>query len=62
MATSDITNNSSGPKRVRVDGVTVQQHDLKDQIVADEYVAEKTAANKTKLPLRLMKIKPGGAP
>lgn len=51
------------PKRAMADGVSVEQHSLKDQIAAAQYIAglSATGGSKTKLPIRLTKIKPGGA-
>jgi len=39
-----IRQNASGPKSAEVDGQKVEQHSLKDQIAADEYLAKKKAA------------------
>lgn len=57
---AQIETNLQGPKQVTVDGQTVSQHSLKDQAEADEYLANKAAANQSTLPIRLAKIKPGG--
>ena len=38
-----IRKNASGPKSAEVDGQKVEQHSLKDQIAADEYLASKKA-------------------
>ena len=57
-----IENNLAGPQRVRVDRITVEQHELDKAIAADEYLAEKEAANKRTLPVRFAKIRPGSAP
>lgn len=56
---TEIETNAEGPKRVEVDGQTVEQHSLKDQIAADEYLRESTAATRDKLPIRLAKLRPG---
>lgn len=56
----NIETNLQGPKQVTVDGQTVQQHGLKEQIEADEYLAHKAAGNESTLPVRFAKIKPGG--
>jgi len=39
-----IRQNASGPKSAEVDGQKVEQHSLKDQIAADEYLAKKKSA------------------
>jgi len=57
---SHIETNLQGPKQVTVDGQSVSQHPLKDQLEADEYLAQKAAGNESTLPIRLTKIKPGG--
>ncbi len=36
-----IRKNASGPKSAEVDGQKVEQHSLKDQIAADEYLEKK---------------------
>ena len=41
-----IKQNAEGPKQAASDGVSVQQHSLPDQIVADKYLAGKDAANR----------------
>lgn len=56
---TQIHDNAGGPKRVEVDGQTVEQHPLKDQIAADEYLRETTAGTRKKLPIRLAKLRPG---
>ena len=38
-----IRQNATGPKSAEVDGQKVEQHSLKDQIAADEYLAKKKA-------------------
>ncbi|MEM9108600.1 MAG: hypothetical protein AAGC72_01095 [Planctomycetota bacterium] len=58
---TNITTNASGPKKASTGDVTVEQHSLKDQIEADKYLKGQTATNKSKLPIRLARIKPGGA-
>ena len=40
-----IKTNASGPKQASADGVSTQQHSLKDQIEADKYLAGKTAVS-----------------
>jgi len=41
-----IKQNAEGPKQASADGVSAQQHPLKDQIDADKYLAGKDAASK----------------
>ena len=48
------------PAEVSVDGQTVEQHPLKDQIEADRYLASKEAAKKG-LGVRMTKVVPPGA-
>jgi hypothetical protein len=58
--TDAIRENAAGPKRAQADSVTVEQHDLKDQIEADRYLSSKEAAKK-KLGVRMTKVVPPGA-
>jgi len=43
---STIRENATGPESVSADGVQVKQHDLRDQIAADKYLAGKEAVSK----------------
>lgn len=60
---SDITDaietNAGKPKKAAVDGQSVEQHTLPEQIEADKYLRERTAATRNKLPVRFAKIQPG---
>jgi len=53
-----ISTNAKGPARVSVDGTTVEQHPLRDQIEADKYVNAQTAAEKNHMGLRFFKMTP----
>ena len=55
-----IRENAQGPKRAQGDSGSVEQHDLKDQIEADRYLASKEAAKKG-LGVRMTKVVPPGA-
>jgi hypothetical protein len=55
-----IKQNAEGPKRAQADSVSVEQHDLKDQIEADRYLSSKEAAKKG-LGVRMTKVVPPGA-
>lgn len=55
-----IKENAQGPKRAQGDAGSVEQHDLKDQIEADRYLASKEAAQKG-LGVRMTKVVPPGA-
>ena len=55
-----IKENAQGPKRAQGDTGSVEQHDLKDQIEADRYLASKDAAKKG-LGVRMTKVVPPGA-
>ena len=55
-----IRDNASGPSEVSVDGQTVRQHSLKDQMDADRHLSSKQAAKK-KLGVRMTKVVPPGA-
>ena len=49
------------PAKVSVDGQSVEQHPLRDQIEADRYLASKDAARKPGLPMKFAKIVPPGS-
>lgn len=56
-----IEANAGGPRRVKGDQGEVEQHSLKDQIAADEYLAAKRAARQNRRGLRINKLSPPGA-
>lgn len=56
-----ISEVASGPKSQTVDGQSVVEHGISDLIDAEHHVAESAAKNKSKLPIRMMQVKPGGA-
>lgn len=56
-----IRDNASQPAKASVDGQTVEQHPLKDQIEADRYLASKQAARTPRNALRLTRLVPPGA-
>ena len=65
MATNDeireaAATNATGPKSVTIDGNSVNQHSLKDQLDALDRLQEETAKTRSTLPVRLAKIRPGG--
>lgn len=49
------------PAKASVDGQSVEQHPLKDQIEADRYLASKAAARKPGLGIKFAKIVPPGS-
>jgi len=53
--------NAAGPARASVDGQTVEQHSLRDQIEADRYLAGKEATRKKGLGVKFVKLEPPGA-
>ncbi|MEX2670917.1 MAG: hypothetical protein WD294_02280 [Phycisphaeraceae bacterium] len=55
-----IRENAEGPAEASVDGQTVRQHSLRDQINVDRYLASKRAA-RAGLGVRLTKVIPPGA-
>ena len=55
-----IIENLTGPKQAVVDGVTVQQHSLADQIAAAKFLAEKEVAKNPARALVRVKIIPPG--
>ena len=52
---------ASQPAKASVDGQSVEQHPLKDQIEADRYLASKAAARKPGLGIKFAKIVPAGS-
>ena len=56
-----IRENASQPEKASVDGQSVEQHPLKDQIEADRYLASKDAARKPGLGIKFAKIVPPGS-
>ncbi len=56
-----IRDNAAQPAKASVDGQSVEQHPLKDQIEADRYLASKDAARKPGLGIKLAKIVPPGS-
>lgn len=56
-----IEENARSPRRVSGDEGAVETHSLRDQIEADKYLRERMAGSRKRLPVRLAKIKPGGA-
>lgn len=59
--TQQITDNAAGPKRAQGDAGSVEQHNLKDQIEADRYLASKAAAKRRDRGLRMSRLAPPGA-
>jgi len=53
--------NSDKPKQAAVDGVTIAQHPLLDQIAADRYLSANVAAAKNHFGLRFGRIIPPDA-
>ena len=56
-----IRENASGPKSAEIDGQKVEQHSLKDQIAADEYLASKKAVKSRNSGLKISKLCHSGA-
>ena len=59
--TETIVKNATGPKSAEVDGQRVEQHSLKDQIAADEYLASKKAVKSRNSGLKITKLSHSGA-
>jgi hypothetical protein len=56
-----IVENAKSPARASGDAGSVEQHNLKDQIEADRYLASKRATHTKHRGLRFNKIVPPGA-
>jgi len=55
-----LKENAAAPAEVSIDGQTVKQHPLRDQIDADRYAASKAAVRKG-LGVRMVRVAPPGA-
>ena len=51
----------AGIKSVTVDGQTTTAHDLEQQIEADKYLRNRSAASGSKVPIRFFNTRPPGA-
>lgn len=60
IITDAIIENATGPARASVDGQSMDQHSLRDQIEADRYLASKAAVAGKKRGLVFSKLKPPG--
>ena len=56
-----IEDAAENPKKVDVDGTSVEAHSIPDLIEADKYLAGKTGAGKAHRGLRITKLIPGDA-
>lgn len=57
---SQIETNAAKPKRATIDGNSVEQHSLKEQIEADQYLADETAKATPRQGMVFSRFKPGG--
>ncbi|NQU76418.1 MAG: hypothetical protein HQ546_08920 [Planctomycetes bacterium] len=55
-----IETNAEGPASASADGVSTSQHNLKDQIEVDKYLAAKTSRTNPALGLVFQRIVPPG--
>ena len=56
---SDLKDKADEPKRVTVDGRSVEQHSLSEQIELDRYLASKEALKKRAGVIRQKMVSPG---
>ena len=56
-----ISDSAKGPANAAVDGQSVEQHGLRDQIEADRYLSGKEATRKKGLGIKIVKLEPPGA-
>lgn len=56
-----IESNATGPKSVSVDGQSVTQHSIDDQIKADKHLAGATGVTRANLGIRFRKTVPPGS-
>lgn len=52
----EIADAAAAPSRTTVDGVSTEEHNLKDLIAADEHLARKRASRRGGLPFRTLKV------
>lgn len=57
--TDAIVENAQGPKRSKHDQIEMEQHSLKDQILARDAVASAEAASQPHMGLRFSRLIPG---
>ena len=60
MSSEQIQENAAQPQSVTVDGTTVTQHPLSEQIAADRYARSKTATRGKRRGLWFSKLQPPG--
>lgn len=60
LGTTNIADNAEDPKRATVDGNTVEQHSISDQIDAASFAASKAAVAQNKRGFALQKFKACG--
>lgn len=60
LGSTNIADNAEDPKRATVDGNSVEQHGIKDQIEAAYFVAAKAAVAQPKRGFALQKFKACG--
>lgn len=56
-----IAENAAGPAKASVDGQSVEQHAIRDQIEADRYLESKKASRKRGMGIRFLRLSPPGA-
>lgn len=56
-----IRDNAAGPSKTAIDGESVEQHPLPDQIAADRYLRSQQATRSKNLGLKFTKVVPPGA-
>lgn len=59
--TQTIVDNATGPAKVSGDSGSFDQHNLKDQIEVEKFRRESSAAGRSSLPFRILKIRPPGS-
>lgn len=59
--TDKLKENAEGPAQVTGDQGSVRQHPLREQIEADKYLRSVNTHTSSKLPIRIGKIRSGGA-
>jgi hypothetical protein len=57
---NSILDSAKQPAKVSSDGVSVEQYSLADQILADKYLASKTATQRKGLGIKFSKLSPSG--
>jgi len=60
ITTTEVEELATAPKRTTTEEGTVEEREMKETIVGDQYSANKSAADAVPWGIRMARIKPGG--